>query len=257
MPTTEQNFVAWEHDYEWSAEGDEWSVSWGTAAAQWHGCLLPRLRHFLPARHILEIAPGHGRWTQYLLDLAERLTIVDLSPACIEVCGRRFARHEHIEYVVNDGRSLTAVADASIDLVFSFDSLVHVEADTINDYLHEICRVLGPDGAAFVHHSNIGQYVMDVEREADALPATHSRALSVTADRFDEMASAAGLRCISQELIAWGGERLIDSISVVTPPGSRFERTRPVVENPWFMAEARSIRAANQAFSASGEPALR
>jgi len=249
MPTIEQNL-------------DEWSRPWGGAAAQWFGCLLPRLRHFLPAPRIVEIAPGHGRWTHYLAQLAEQLTIVDLSPACIEICKQRFAASGHIDYVVNDGRSLPTVADASVDLVFSFDSLVHVEDDIIGDYLDEIRRVLAVDGVAFIHHSNIGDYRREFEHDAarpDAerrrleadgtLPRTHWRAFSMSAVRFCELAELAQLSCIGQELIAWGGDRLIDAISIVTPPGSRLARDRRVVKNPWFMAEARSIRAANSAFS--------
>lgn len=261
MPTIEQNLAAWDRHYGWSAQGDEWSRPWGSPDAQWHGCLLPRLRHFLPARRILEIAPGYGRWTQYLAKLAEHLTIVDLSSACIEVCQKRFAAFDTIEYVVNDGVSLPTVDDGSVDLVFSFDSLVHVEDDTIASYLTEIERVLTDEGVAFIHHSNIGEYREQFEQEAalpaeeraaletaHKLPLTHWRAFSMTAARFDELATAAGLRCVGQELIEWSHGRLTDCVSIATRPGSRFDRPRRVVRNPEFIAEARSIRRAFEAF---------
>jgi SAM-dependent methyltransferase len=268
MPTIDQNLAAWDQHYGWSAQGDEWSRSWGTPDAQWHGSLLPRLRHFLPAMHILEIAPGYGRWTQFLAGLCDRLTIVDLSPACIDACQKRFAEHGHIEYVVNDGLSLSAVGDATIDLVFSFDSLVHAESEVIGSYLAEIRRVLTPNGIAFIHHSNIGEFKEQFEREAalpeeererlrsaGKLPVTHWRAFTMTADRFDELATDVGLRCIGQELIEWSHGRLTDAISVVTQPGSRFERPRRVVRNLAFSAEARSIRSGFAAFSEAGLPA--
>lgn len=268
MPTIKQNLAAWDQEYGWSAQGDEWSKPWGSVDAQWHGCLLPRVRHFLPAPRLVEIAPGYGRWTQYLVELADQLTIVDLSPVCIEVCQKRFSALDHIEYVVNDGVSLPGVNDDSVDLVFSFDSLVHVEDDTIAGYLVEIERVLTADGVAFIHHSNIGEYREQFDREAalpveerDALeaahqlPLTHWRAFSMTAPRFDELATAAGLRCVGQELIEWSHGRLTDCISIATKPGSRFERPRRVVRNPEFTAEARSIRRALEVFGPAVEPA--
>ena len=41
---------------------------------------------------------------------------------------------------------LPMVEESSIDFVFSFDSLVHVEAETLAAYLSELARVLKPDG---------------------------------------------------------------------------------------------------------------
>lgn len=266
MPTIEENLAAWDQRYDWAKRGDEWSKPWGSAEAQWHGCLLPRLRHFLPAARIVEIAPGYGRWTQYLAELCDELTIVDLSETCIDVCRRRLAAHDHITYVVNDGLSLPTVPDGSVDLVFSFDSLVHVESDVISAYLHEVRRVLAADGTAFLHHSNIGEYREQYEREA-ALPEeerqrllaarqlapTHWRAFSMTAARFNELAEQAGLRCIAQELIQWSLGRQIDAISVVTLPNSRYDRPRRVIRNADFQVEARSIRSAWNAYSERGE----
>src|SRR5579859_8081721 len=42
---------------------------------------------------------------------------------------------------MNDGTSLAMIEDGTVDLVFSFDSLVHVEADVMDAYLDEIARV--------------------------------------------------------------------------------------------------------------------
>src|SRR6266550_6857049 len=63
--------------YDWKDAGEEWSAPWGTSAAQWFGAILPRVRAFLPAETILEIAPGFGRWTYYLKDYCQELWIVD------------------------------------------------------------------------------------------------------------------------------------------------------------------------------------
>ena len=126
--------------------GDPWSKPWGSARGQWYGTIYPRIQGFLPAAAILEIAPGFGRWTEFLLEYCETLVGVDVSPKCIEACQERFADRSGARFEVNDGHSLPMVEDSSIDFAFSFDSLVHVEAETLAGYLSELARVLKPDG---------------------------------------------------------------------------------------------------------------
>src|ERR1043166_6584029 len=142
MPTLQDNLQDWNEWYAWTEEGDEWSREWGGVAPLWFGTLLPRLRSFVPTGTILEIAPGYGRWTQFLTKLATRVVLVDVSPNCIDYCKKRFAEDERIEYYVNDGRSLEMVADDSIDLAFSFDSLVHAEIEVLVAYLAQLAHKL-------------------------------------------------------------------------------------------------------------------
>src|SRR5260370_17893136 len=59
--------------YDWKDAGEEWSELWGNSAAQWFGAILPRVGECLPARIILEIGAGFGRWTHYLRDHCEHL----------------------------------------------------------------------------------------------------------------------------------------------------------------------------------------
>jgi SAM-dependent methyltransferase len=255
MPTVEQNLLTWDGAYHWQDDGEEWSSRWGGSEAQWYGAILPRIHPFLPAERILEIAPGYGRWTQYLKSSCRRLDIVDLSPKCIDACRARFAADEHIHYHVNDGTSLAMIDDQSIDFVFSFDSLVHCEEDVIGAYLRELLTKLKPDGVGLIHHSNGGQYRMSLSASSKMpvllrrgltrsrlLDRQQGRALSMTARRFEELAEQAGLACISQELVNWSSRRLIDCLSVFTPRGSRWARPNRVIRNPHFMCEAGLIR---------------
>jgi ubiquinone/menaquinone biosynthesis C-methylase UbiE len=124
----------------------------------WRKSIYPRIKRLLPAATILEIAPGFGRCTAYLKNHCERLVIVDLSPKCIEACKRRFANESNISYYVNDGKSLDMIADRSIDFVFSFDSLVHAQADVMEAYVKQLAVKLKPSGQGFIHHSNLGSY---------------------------------------------------------------------------------------------------
>jgi SAM-dependent methyltransferase len=256
MPEIDANQELWDAGWDWSEEGDEWSDWFGGTPALWHHVLLPRVEAFVPVETILEIAPGFGRWTQYLKDQCEHLVVVDLAERCIEHCQRRFADAGHIEYHVNDGRSLDMVADASLDFVFSFDSLVHAELDVIAAYLEQLARKMRPDGVGFFHHSNIGAF-KGLTKLARNTPRSlrrrlvprgilidvHSwRAESVTAEAVAEACTRAGLACVAQEKITWEyGPYPMDALTVFTPRGSRWERERRVVTNRLFGREAKRM----------------
>lgn len=229
MPTIEQNYSAWNSSYLWTKAGDEWSDPWGSARNQWYTLLLPRIHHYLPARHILEIAPGHGRWTQFLLQHTESLSVIDLSENCIAKCKERFADHKHIKYYVNNGKTLQGIEDNSVDFVFSFDSLVHAEYDVICKYLQEIQRVLCPGGSAVIHHSNLAA----VKKRAQApvrrrivkylkmigitkkRALSHWRASSVSAELVLAASNKLRFQCTGQEVFKWvATQDMTDCISI-------------------------------------------
>jgi SAM-dependent methyltransferase len=250
----ETNLEIWNGSWDWSARGDEWSEWWGGTPALWQATVLPRIHAFLPTGTILEIGPGFGRWTQYLKDACDRLVIVDLAERCIEHCRERFADETNIEYHVNDGRSLEAVEDDSIDLAFSFDSLVHADSDVLNGYLAQLARKLKPHGIGVIHHSTAGDYG-PLNLVARRMPERIRRPLvkrgalldvyawrseTVTADSVAEQCDRVGLACVSQEKFNWekGGPYLLDALSLVTRRGSRWERPRRVFRNPFLRRQA-------------------
>jgi SAM-dependent methyltransferase len=218
-------------------------VPWGGVEAQWHRTLFSRLRPWLPARTILEIAPGYGRWTHFLKDHCRQLIAVDVAERCVAACRQRFADCPHVEVYVNDGRSLDAVADGSVDLAFSFDSLVHADEDVIDGYVLELSRKLAPEGAGFIHHSNLRRYAAELAGGEMGNPDW--RAESMDAARFEGQCEAVGLACIAQEQIVWGDDEvhLRDCLSTFVPRSSRRARPNEVLENHDFMAEARQAQA--------------
>jgi len=256
MPGLEENEQVWTEGWDWSERGEEWSRWWGGSEAMWAGALLPRIHSFVPTGTILEIAPGYGRWTQYLKGVCERLVIVDLAANCIEYCKDRFATATNIEYHVNDGRSLDMVADGSVDLAFSFDSLVHAEAAVLAAYLEQLASKLKPDGVAFLHHSNLGSYrraaavsnrtprrlLRPLVRRGVLVDLYAWRANDVTAEWFAAECDRAGLVCVTQELLSWEwGHYMIDTLSTVTRPGSRWARPRVTTRSPFFRWEGRRM----------------
>ncbi|MCB1009749.1 MAG: class I SAM-dependent methyltransferase [Acidobacteria bacterium] len=238
MGSIPENRKHWGETYAWSAGGEEWSESWGGSAAQWRFTLAPRLARFLPASRIVEIGCGHGRWTHYLRERCDEVIALDLVDSCVAACRERFGDDPRVVCRSTDGLSLTGVEDASVDLVFSFDSLVHAELDTLERYLVEMARCLRPGGAAFLHHSNFGEILA-------LRPGSwnhHWRAESVSAELFAERCEAVRLRCVTQEIVDWGGIEDCDVLSVAVPVASAPQEERRVERNRWFMGEAYSLR---------------
>jgi ubiquinone/menaquinone biosynthesis C-methylase UbiE len=272
MPSIEWNQREWGAAYSWPGQGSEWSAPWGDVGTHWFATILPRIRNFLPCGTLLEIAPGHGRWTGYLLSSCDRYIGVDLAEGCVQACKKRFGSAENATFVANDGRSLPMIANGSIDFVFSFDSLVHSEADVIDAYIAELARVLAPDGIGFIHHSNLGAHLPALvlarllEKAVDRLrpilhalkPSRidrwdHARAKSMTAKRFADACGDAGLACVGQEIIEWGQARkMIDCFSLVARPNSYWDRPNIVVNNTDFMGEAFSARRVASLYSSLG-----
>jgi SAM-dependent methyltransferase len=235
VPEIGENLAKWK-GFDWRQGGDEWSDWWGGPSSQWRNTLYPRVAEYLPAGRILEIAPGYGRWTQFLREHCDELVGVDLSVECVEACRLRFQKDRRLTFHANDGKSLAAVRDRSIDLAFSFDSLVHVEQDVMDAYLGELARVLTDDGVAFLHHSNLAVYA-----NGESAPRmAHWRGPSASAQAVARSATGLGLSCFRQELIPWGKEPefLIDSLSWIVRAGSRYDGPLEVVANPAFMDEA-------------------
>lgn len=262
MVSVDYNKTWWGKNYDWAEAGDEWSEPWGGPEAQWFGSLHPRIHRFLPASNVLEIACGFGRWTQFLTGQSDQFTGVDLSEKCIEACKERFAADSHARFIANDGTSLPDVADASIDFAFSFDSLVHVDQATIEAYMGELRRVLKPEGAAFIHHSNYGAYAKRYAgirkvpklpgalRRAHMLEFHHIRDEGVSAESVAQAAQGSGLRCIGQEIIPWTTKRtMIDCISLIVPDESPVKRTNHVVRNPDFNHEGPYIKRVASVYS--------
>lgn len=256
MPTLRKNVSKWGTDSNWTDAGNEWSVAWGGADRQWHGCILPRILPYLPAHTILEIAPGFGRWTHFLRNHCQKLIAVDLNPNCIDQCRRRFEGDPSMSFYVNNGRSLAMAGDASVDFIFSFDSLVHVEADVIDAYLAEFARVLTPRGVAFIHHSNfadclagpiatrlthipIVRHLLWRARAFGVNPNYHWRAESVSGRIVRELCQKHNLYCLRQEMVNWGGDVLNDCFSTISRSPIRASE---IVENSDFMLEAEKIK---------------
>lgn len=261
MPTIGENYEFWNNRFAWGQHrGDVWSKEWGGPENQWDWCIFPRIRRFLPAETILEIGPGKGRWTRFLRPYCERLIITDISDVCVEACRERFGS-EGMDYYVGDGRTLSFQPDSSVDFLFSFESLIHTEMVDLVSYLKEISRVLNSGAMAFLHHSNLGGYegyysvvnrlpqgLKELLQGRGILDFDGWRAPSVSASGVLEACQEIGLTVHSQELVPWGGRRLIDCFTIL---GKDTKADNQVYRNFGFVRRAREIREIAAAYQCS------
>jgi len=131
--------------------GDEWSSRFGTTENLYAQILKNEVENYCKGDG-LEIAPGWGRITEYLIPNCNSLSIVDLNEHCIAKCANRFGKKIKA-YYVNDGKSLTSVPDSSLDFIFSFDSFVHIHFNVFCEYILEFSRVMKEGAHGVIHHS--------------------------------------------------------------------------------------------------------
>jgi ubiquinone/menaquinone biosynthesis C-methylase UbiE len=234
--TLTENKENWEK-FDWTAGdklagGERWSGAFGNSEAQWHFAILPRIHRHLPTRVICEIAPGYGRWSKFLLDSCQTYWGVDIVDRCVQACLDRFKAYKNARFFVGDGATLQPIEDHSVDLVFSFDSLVHCDAETMGSYVPEIIRTLKPQGRAFIHHSNLRECPAAL---ADKESPIHWRATNVSAAIVRGMITQAGGTVYSQELINWSNtSHLIDCITTFGCASDHVVHSE-IVENKDFM----------------------
>lgn len=216
MPTRDENKDTWTR-YDWTQGGDDWSVGWGSSRMLWYGTILPRIHFLLPARSLLEIAPGFGRVTAYLLEHCEHYTGVDITPRCVEACRARFARHANASFVLNDGASLEAVPDGSVDVAISWDSLVHADPGVLEAYARALARKLVPGGRAFLHHSNLGAFAAPNTGRL-TVENPHWRDERMSAALMRQYCAEAGLALDGQQLVQWGSSAENDCFSWLRRP---------------------------------------
>jgi SAM-dependent methyltransferase len=235
MPEISWNLAYWGGEYDWKTGGEEWSEAWGGSEPQWFGSLFPRIHRAFPAAAVLEIAPGFGRWTKFLIPACNRFTGIDLSGECVAACRETFCDACGAQFEQNDGLSLEAAPDGIYDLVFSFDSLVHAEADVFDAYVPQILRKLTPGGVAFIHHSNLAALSPDVENP-------YARARSVSGETVAAAVDRAGGKTLVQERVTWGSAPLSDCFTLFARKEHPDKKPARQITNARFMEEAALIR---------------
>jgi ubiquinone/menaquinone biosynthesis C-methylase UbiE len=199
--TAADNRALW-NTYDWSRRGEEWTRD----SCSKERVVTELLEPNVPSGSVaLEVGPGGGRWTDILRQRASRLLIVDVADRALELCRERFNGCSNIEYLLTDGRTL-AVADSTVDAIWSYDVFVHINPPDTRSYFREFGRVLKPRGRAVIHHPGDGP-------TKGQRPGWRS---DLTASMVAEFCRESGLRIVHQtrELVNEG-----DALSVIEKIG--------------------------------------
>jgi len=229
MGSIRWNRLIWGNPDNWPDGGDGWDFHAKFCRQPYEAWKDSVVKEFLvpylgPQVDVVEIGPGQGRWSQFIIANARTVALVDLSSNCIEACRRRFAHADSasVSFHVNDGISLP-IESASVDLVWSFGAFVHIELPEIDRYLGEVRRVLRPGGRFVIHHAGRSERPEDhrAETEPGGSPDAGLRS-EVSARQFAEVTADNGL-VVDQQIWHWGprcefGLAFRDVISIGTRP---------------------------------------
>ncbi len=193
----------------WTPENPYFAQAEAHARGLWDDLVWPFIKD-CDFRRVLDLAAGHGRNSQFLLPLAEHLTISDIQPGNIEACRKRFGNDARIDYQVGNGYDFQPLAAGSLTLVYCFDAMVHFDSDVVRAYLRDTRRVLAPGGRAFLHHSNYtGGH--------DWRTSPNARNFMLR-ELFAHYALKEGLAIVRQQVINWGTVVAGDCLSLVEKP---------------------------------------
>ncbi|MBF0169621.1 MAG: methyltransferase domain-containing protein [Nitrospinae bacterium] len=111
--------------------------------------------HYAGGRRTLDIACGEGYGSSLLAQLADTVVGIDIDRVTVGHASRHYAVPGKVSFVVGACERLP-LADGSIDLVVSFETLEHLrEGDT---FLDEVLRVLSPEGILILSTPEKGEY---------------------------------------------------------------------------------------------------
>ena len=108
--------------------------------------------YITPDSTVVEIGPGGGRWTRYMLP-ARKVYAVDYHEELLKELRKNF-KNENICLVKNNGDDFPGIQKASIDFIFSFGTFVHLDLEIIDGYLKNMKPLLKNDANVVIQYSD-------------------------------------------------------------------------------------------------------
>lgn len=93
---------------------------------------------------VLDAACGEGYGSRMLSDTAEKVYGIDIDEKTIQVASQKYKR-DNLKFKQGSVGGLQ-FADDSFDIVISYETIEHVNADLQKQFINEIYRVLKPEG---------------------------------------------------------------------------------------------------------------
>jgi SAM-dependent methyltransferase len=102
---------------------------------------------------VMEIGVGGGKTAALLKEHCAELICADISGEMLKVTRDRIG-DDGVTYVKVNGIKLSGVHPHSVDVCFSFDTMVHMEPRDIFNYLTQIPRLMRNRRLCVLHHNN-------------------------------------------------------------------------------------------------------
>jgi len=102
-------------------------------------------------KDVLDLACGEGYGSALMSETAKTVTGVDISAEAVRHAAEVYAANKNLSFIQNSAIS-TGIADASIDVVVSYETIEHLAAQA--EMLAEIKRVLRSDGILIISSPN-------------------------------------------------------------------------------------------------------
>lgn len=141
-----------------------------------------------PAGVAVEIGPGGGRWTRYLLGFRQ-VYVVDYHAELLQELKKHFDR-PNMAFIRNTGTDFPGIADRSVDFLFSFGCFVHLDAHLVEQYLKNMRRILKGSSHAVIQYSDKNKILAQMN------PAFSEN----SPERMRKMVQEAGYRVAEEDL---------------------------------------------------------
>jgi SAM-dependent methyltransferase len=125
------------------------------AYEHWHRYAFAR--RFVAGKRVLDAACGEGYGSALLAETAAGVVGVDIDAGVIAAARDAYKTRSNLRY---EAASVTRLplADASIDVIVSFETIEHISADDQRAMLAEFARVLASDGVLVLSSPNKRRY---------------------------------------------------------------------------------------------------
>jgi hypothetical protein len=146
--------------------GDIYGLEWGDPEIV-EPLTFIRDRYVLPyvnkERNAMEIGPGGGRWTRYLLGF-KKLYVVDYYAELLNEL-KRHLQKSTIEFIKNNGTDFPGIGKGTIDYLFSFGTFVHLDSAIIEAYLVNMKPILKAGANVVIHYSDKTKIMAQVNKD--------------------------------------------------------------------------------------------
>jgi ubiquinone/menaquinone biosynthesis C-methylase UbiE len=142
-------------DLEFTGERFVPGIAGEIAHEHWHRYAFAR--RFAAGRRVLDVACGEGYGSALLADVAQSVVGVDIAASAVTHAGAAYAGRSNLRFVQGSAAALP-LADATVDVVISFETLEHLAQADQPRMLAEIARVLTASGVVILSAPNPVEY---------------------------------------------------------------------------------------------------